>query len=594
MSRPAERRKTMSSLLKAMEANLSESDVRMLKSIYEPRVVGVPGEDSRRSITVMPDGEIRVYGRANIKAVFRENEGDMVYLSSRDCGLSWKPVYAPKGAMGSCVYDEKNKRFLTVKPGTWCLISDIGPDDTSPRRIRISTRGYFDMFQPIRISTGRWLCPAQARTETEEDGKCIMNYNSAVFRSDDDGESWSVTDLKSAPRFETVWPHKSSRWENNGSECTLTELADGRIMLISRTSQDWFYAYYSSDGGETWTDGEPSPFHGTLTTPFLLKLSDGRIIHFWNNSQPLAEVDKESYWPPLGKDCMDAVWEDVFTNRDVNHAAISEDGGKTWIGFRELGLNEIRNASDFRSAGGMVSSADKSVHQFQAVELPFGKVLVSYGQHEISRRLVIFDVNWLYEKSRTETFIDGLKNMTTHVYVKSVSESQVGKGLPGHCAWNRTNGALLVPDPQGNYGEALQITRIDDPRLVSPLQGAVWNFPAMKKGRVDVDVRIEGAGLRLSLTDRWFNAADEYIWYYAQFTTELEKGLCGRGEWVRLSVHFDCEAGKAVAERGGKELFAIKMKDSAPNGISYLHLQTLASAPDPRGAYVRYLHAEEE
>ena len=97
----------MSSLLKAMEANLSESDVRMLKSIYEPRVVGVPGEDSRRSITVMPDGEIRVYGRANIKAVFRENEGDMVYLSSRDCGLSWKPVYAPKGAMGSCVSTKK-------------------------------------------------------------------------------------------------------------------------------------------------------------------------------------------------------------------------------------------------------------------------------------------------------------------------------------------------------------------------------------------------------------------------------------------------------------------------------------------------------
>lgn len=582
----------MSQLLKAMENNLTESDIRLLRSIYAPREVGVPGEDARRSITVMPDGELRCYGRANIKAVFRENEGDLVYLSSRDCGLSWKTVFAPKGALGPCVYDEEKKRFLTVKPGTSAYISDVGPDDTAPRRVIISKKGYFDMFQPVKISTGRWLCSGQYRTETEENGKCIMNYSPAVFRSDDGGESWSVADLKSAPRFETVWPHKSARWENNGSESTLTELPDGRILLISRTSQDMFYAYYSSDGGETWTDGEPSPFHGTLTTPFLLKLSDGRILHFWNNTQPLAEVDKASYWPPLGKDCIDAVWEDVFTNRDVNHVAITEDGGKSWIGFRELGLNGIRNASDFRSAGGMVSSADKSVHQFQAIELPFGKVLVAYGQHEISRRMVIFDVNWLYETSRTENFINGLSALTTHVYVKSVSESQVGKGLPGHCAWNRTHGALLVPDPEGNYGEALQITRIDDPRLVSPLQGAVWNFPAMKKGRVELGLRIDGAGLRLSLTDRWFNAADEYIWYYAQFTTELDKGLVGAEKWVRVAVEFDTLLRKASVSCNGEHLFALSMRESAPNGLSYLHLQTLASAPDPRGSYVNLLRAE--
>lgn len=38
----------------------------------------------------------------------------------------------------------------------------------------------------------------------------------------------------------------------------------------------------------------------------------------------------------------DGIWEDVFTNRDVNHAAISEDDGKSWIGMREMVLNPLR------------------------------------------------------------------------------------------------------------------------------------------------------------------------------------------------------------------------------------------------------------
>lgn len=54
--------------------------------------------------------------------------------------------------------------------------------------------------------------------------------------------------------------------------------------------------------------------------------------------------------------------------------------------IRELALNGVRNAADFRVKGGSKSSIDKSVHQFQALELSFGKILVSYGQNAIARR----------------------------------------------------------------------------------------------------------------------------------------------------------------------------------------------------------------
>lgn len=165
---------------------------------------------------------------------------------------------------------------------------------------------------------------------------------------------------------------------------------------------------------------------------------------------------------------------------------LSCDDGRTWRGFRELALNEIRNAADFRELGnGPLEENDKSIHQTQALELDDGKVLVAYGQGRAARRMAVFDPDWLLETSRREDFRYGLGNLTTHLYVRSLSGGT--RGWSGHCAWNRLPGALLVRDPDTDdpplgtarsYREVLQLCRIRDPRLVSDRQGVVWNFPA--------------------------------------------------------------------------------------------------------------------
>ena len=51
--------------LEKMKELLCTDDARRLKEIYEPTVVGVQLEDSRKSMCVMPDGEIRTYGHVN-------------------------------------------------------------------------------------------------------------------------------------------------------------------------------------------------------------------------------------------------------------------------------------------------------------------------------------------------------------------------------------------------------------------------------------------------------------------------------------------------------------------------------------------------
>ena len=77
----------MSYYLKEMKNNLTTEDEALLKSIYEPQVITIPPSDACRNMCVTTDGEIRIYGAAN--KVEPEDVGTTVYISSKDCGLSW-------------------------------------------------------------------------------------------------------------------------------------------------------------------------------------------------------------------------------------------------------------------------------------------------------------------------------------------------------------------------------------------------------------------------------------------------------------------------------------------------------------------------
>jgi hypothetical protein len=418
-------------------------------------------------------------------------------------------------------------------------------------------------------SRKRWISAAYTRNQDRPGGY----YQTIVLYSDDDGDTWRETPIKSAPSHTAVWPHRGVRWQNGSSEPTITELADGTLYMITRTSQDYDYQYYSYDGGETWTDPEPSCFHSTIIMPTLYRLSDGRILFLWCNTQPLPELRHENQWPPLNKVELIGGSEDVFTNRDANHAAISEDDGKTWIGFRELWLNNIRNDADFRTKGANDDTLDKSLHQMEVLELPYGKVLVTFGQHPTSRKMIIFDPAWLYEKKREETFRTGMGAISTQVYLKSVSGNY--RGFSGHCAWNRTNGAVMVPDPDGNFEEALLLVTTRDPRLFSNIQGAVWNFPAAGSGKVTVRLRIYGEGLRLSLMDRWFNPVDTTVDKLASYSCVITKNDVEEGTWTDVTITWKGKEAKALVEAAGKLLFELKAQSEHRNGISYIHLQSL-------------------
>ena len=565
---------------------LDASDTFFYESIYAPRVVAVQPNHTHKEMVVMPDGEIRYYG-----SDFINGKKTLLYLSSKDRGLSWKMKLVPEGDLGemakcpwanyylSVVYPEKDGDFLR------CVRSEDGPVGKKNVRWTDTTSRSLNFFRPVQPleKSKKWII-AGART-IDGVGRPALSISS------DDGESWRevvVTNAVSADRL--VYHDKALRWNNGCCEPTIVELDNGELLMAVRASFRHHYLYRSKDGGYTWTGPKAAPmFYASNTMPTFLKLKDGRILFFWNNTEPLPKRDSSEY-PELLEKEKQGRCETVFTNRDALHAAISEDGGETWIGFREVALNEIRNREDFREYRNVPKREhDKSVHQTQPVEMPGGKILLPYGQGA-SARICIFDVKWLYETDVFEDFRNGLERISNHLYVKSLNGNI--RGWNGHCAFNRIPGAVLKREPDtgpSTVREALHLCRIRDERLHSDKQGVVWNFPAGFTGRVDIECRIEGEGFQLALCDRWFNPCDDFVGEESSYAIDVTGELLGGVKrWVKLSLTWDWQSGEVYFKCGDiVRKASLRTDGKSPFGPSYIHLQTLAKEHDPKGVYFR-------
>ena len=559
-----------------------------LKDIFAPVVVGTPPRDAVRSLCVTAQGEIRHYGGPH--------EVNTTYLSSMDNGISWQMHDAERGDVGPMVRSPWSGEWIyfTYSLGAQGLVrSKTGPGDTHATRTVLPWRR-LELRQLLALrARKRWIA-AFSNIACENDN----GYLATVAYSDDDGLTWTRKDIEPVPNVPRLSAgDKRPHWYNTGCEPTIVELRNGELLMAVRTSGPHVAFYRSKDGGESWSRGAvDTAFWQSNTMPCLHRLPDGRILFIWNNTASLPTRDA-SESPELSAAELKGRWESVFTNRDALHAAISDDDGLTWRGFREIALNEVRNAPDFRE---LADGKDQSVHQSQVMDLPGGKVLVAYGQGRSSRRLAVFDPNWLLETQRRTDFRKGLGDVSVQLYVRSLSGG--ARGWAGHCAWNRTAGAMMVRDPdtddpppgtRRSIREVLQLCRICDPRLVSDRQGIVWNFPASRKGRVTLDCRIVGSGFRLTLADHWINPCDEVGPALSPLSIRMDRDELRGRKWHRLTVEWDCENAKAVIAIGTAKIAEMPLAACPRFGLSYLHLQTLAEDMDPKGTYFRCFEKED-
>lgn len=535
-----------------------------LDKIYSPKVVGVPPADAVSGLCTMPDGKIRHYNYGgqpeNLKSGTHGEVSNRMYVESSDMGLTWTETQAPAGKEFGPFFDKSRGKYfniINIDGSAWFL--DCGTDGEYVEKTQICPWKLEINAEPLMVD-GRILMPITLRTSSSQNLDFVFG---AIFLiSDDFGKTWKKSSRLNVPHHKAGGLHKGTRWNHDAMEPSAVRLKDGRLWVILRTSLDNLWQSYSSNGGLTWSKPVPTNFYGTCVMPKIKRLSDGRLLLMWSNGTALPEVEGA-----------DGVWEDVFTNRSAIHAAISDDDGKTWRGFREVLLDPRRNASDFSSAPGR----DKSVHQSQFIEVAPGKILASIGQSKLNRRFVLFDVGWLLEKSRECDFSNGLQDWSVFNYKK---------GIKGHCAYDRIEGCGLVDNPDSPDKKCLLLKYVPDNSLVSDLRGAVWNFPMARKGEIKLKVKIPSGfkGAKVMLHDRWINPSDEVAENYALFSADIPESL-GGGSTRELVFIFDADSGKAELSCGGKKIADCKISRKAPIGISYLHLQTSRKSPDA-GMYV--------
>lgn len=507
--------------------------------ILPPTVVAIPPSDAYIGLSRMPDGEIRHYNYGE------QAEAGSFYISSVDSGRTWKRVNLPKEIPFADVCSPLSGEYVRMigvaGMGTY-VVRTQGGLYGGRNIIKVSDTLCIMCKPPVFIKQGRRVVIAAHYGLQKGLPRACFSYY-----SDDDGLSWHKSALVTTPDHKGGGLHQGIRWNHGAAEPSIVELKDGRLWMLIRTSQDKYYQSFSSDGGENWEQSTPSPFYGTITMPTVGRLSDGRLLFMGSMSTPLPEVGNT-----------DGVWEDVFTNRTVVHAAISADEGKTWQGFRELYLDDRRDAADF----GSVSGIDKGLHQTQFVEAYPGRIIVSVGQHRLHRKILALDEAWLLQKNRRCDFSDSLKQWSVFSYCK---------GIVGHCGYNRKPGCVLTK-------EGLEVKRLNDPDLLSAQAGAVWNFPALRKGYLALKLCLKeniGSG-KLLLNDRWFNPSDSTAALFAPYVLKIDRKTLGIKDdrFHRLVLTWDLDkkhSGKIVSV-DGKRRFRLPLLADCPHGLFYLHL----------------------
>lgn len=311
-----------------------------------------------------------------------------------------------------------------------------------------------DMQSVTQLKSGRILLPISYwvdrnwghRGEGADAFTFYGSFRSSAIYSDDGGATWKQS------RSELKVP-TSGLGDLGAIEPVVIELKDGRVLNLIRTQMGRFYESYSRDGGETWSPAVPSNIHSSDSPAGLLRLKDGRLLNFVNDCRRFPYANG---------------------GRQVLHATVSADEGRTWTGWREVIRDPLRGDPP-------PPNGDHGASYTYPILLPDGRVLftmwVFTGK---TRSIYTFDPKWLDETTASDDF---------------------SQGLDGWSVFG-TKGAELAANPAKPGSSVLSMRRAS---MDWPAGAAVWNFPAGASGRVKLRLLLKPGfkGGRIALTDHF-------------------------------------------------------------------------------------------
>jgi hypothetical protein len=384
------------------------------------------------------------------------------------------------------------------------------------------------------------------------------NVTTTVY-SDDGGRTWrqSTAEL-TAPCYEGY------NGSNYGAcEPTILQLADGRVWMLIRTQTGWLHESFSPDGVR-WSEPKPSRFRSSNSPAWLTRLPDGRIVLLWNNCENTSRINGKG----------------VYTNRDVLHAAVSADKGRSWRGYREVCRDPFRNEPPPKRG-------DRGTAYPHAVATAEGLILCITGQGRARRTLLRIDPRWLEQTEQEEDFSNGLEAWSVFTTF----------GEPVHWWRDRKQGAHLVPHPKRAGAKCLHVRRADD----RPPDGAVWNFPAGRQGSLQLRLMLNRGfgGASIALADRFIQPTDEQG--ERQVLFKLPIGSDGRlpngarlqaGRWHSVTVQWDLGARRCRVSADGRQVVELPQLNDQCAGVCYLRLRSTADRVDPAGFFVERVEVQ--
>lgn len=409
--------------------------------------------------------------------------------------------------------------------------SDKGTQWGGPTRVWKGRAG--DLLSVIQLGSGRILLPISYQTDrgwTHRGGgfkefTYVGSFSSSAIYSDDGGATWQQSPdelVVPVPDLGTI----------GGVEPVVTELNDGRVWMLIRTQMGRFYESFSRDGGTHWTQPKPSTILASESPAALLRLPDRRLMMIWN------EANRYPY---------------AYGGRQVLHAAISSDEGRTWRGHREILRDPMRNEPPPPNGDWGTS------YVFPVVTAHGDVVFSTWVQTGIPRYLFRLDPRWLDETRQSSDISHGIEDWSTF----------------------GTRGVGLVSAPDG--GKALEVRRQD----ATWPAGALWNFPEGNKGRLHLRIKLRDGfgGNNLGLTDHFSVPFDDEDVFYNVFNLPIGRNgklldaTLAPNRWHEVALDWDTTKGECRVSVDGRSAGTVRAQRFS-DGIDYLRLHSTSDDPD--------------
>ena len=470
---------------------------------------------------------------------------------SSDHGLTWEepvPMFdfpADKGSFGVCTalvsskdtvhvwgldyYDfswqerEKSKSYLWHARST-----DNGKTWSQVQHVPFGAEYTGSVNNACELSSGRILAPVSYLSNRR-----TGVWSSVAPYSDDDGGTWHE------PEGEVYFNTGAADWyESGAAEPVCLELKDGRVWMLPRSQDGFHWEAFSEDGGLHWSKPRHTRFIANQSAMAPLRLRDGRLLLIWNNCSP-------DGWGGIH-------WGNA--ERAVLCAALSEDEGSTWAGYREVAR----------------ITSNTQVSYPNACQAADGTVILR------CRPVMKFDPDFLLNTTLAEDFSRGLGRWCTLAQ----------------------EGAQVVSDPDGGEGRVLRLIKPKADRSAA----ACLNFPFGVKGELTIELRIEQGfqGVQFALTDFFaLPGVPRDGCFPLRVTAKGRVELNGSrgswlptpgdlvpGQWHALKLTWDCDSHRAFLHLDGVEIGVIEQFTCAP-GVCYLRLCSTAAETDNGGLYIR-------